>query len=1245
MKTSALPPISTRLAGCLISLASLATCVVAEETQPPKEPAAGAVSVGVLGSTRKLVFDGNATFPAETLRRELAADVPFVLASHPAAELAAFLPAIETSLRSGYLNAGFPDAKVVATHDAVRDGGCVVVKIVEGRRFKMGEIQIQGSKAIDPAKLREFLQKAPEARVANRPATVFRKAMEEYEDVLPKAESPAQVAESDGLLKFLEVSSSSDSTDAEWIPGDPVKLTTKAEDPLIDPVRQGLAALGRPLARVHTSHTFRDNGTADLLIRIDDEGPQGIIGKVTVVGCKRNTAEEIASAAGLVAGQPFKPESLDQATVALWNTGCLFPFTVTSAPRGDGQAEVDFTIRVQEIAEAPKLIEKVAPEKETVRRFINQLNEWLAGGQFTDFVLSSKTADGTPTTIGISSSDGILVELQPGGPGERMVIGVSNDGLRLLLNAAEHHGVSNLPIPTDHMRAALKLLPSKTNDGKMGFSFGAGFKSSFNNGDQLVVDLVISPAFVFMKPQCISRDGDQAVVAMESGQELLRLDLTTALPVSGKQVTAEFRDGCVREHLAKLSAEIAANAESQPMLSWLELVPMVAGVMGMPPDGDDSKRMGKTLAVAALVMQPGTLKPLQDLWANWSGQFNQESDFSIPMDPALWQDSNGTMGLLVSLGAMYFSELLAPPDSWVAQFARELLFIYGGKTKFTAQTMQELLDNPALGPVGCYAVAEALKSYSPATSRRFLAKGLSQATAEGFRNDWQLLADSQLGLGQAIEKSLASLAASPPAEVEAISKQLDPVNAAWFRDLLARLRQRPAGQKLAEWITPAMDDYWNQVIGEDMREKFASQLPPPTDPVAFAAVVNGEPLPRVLVQALADRCVWSDPFQPPSADPSRPWTQDPSLATAARIAVVQQELSRQGHGIKPALVEQELKKRFGHLTDEPNEQWLASTGLTREDWSVLLNVWMTRALVGQIFNKEVPIPSDAEAEAYYRQHASELSRHLHVHTIQAKPAGNETFLSLARTARLVRQTRQAVNDGLPFLLMTNAAKANSRAGLEVTCEQDLALLDFPLVNLNAIQSLKAGETTDLLPLPSGAQVLTVESWIERVPQPFAAVKNKVVELLRWQKQREMLEKWCQLLESKADIEVLADPRGKPPESSVFAELLKADSFGAVGQLGVFWEQALAKHPEAATALEAVQDNGILSSNTSVMLADALLAHDQRPLAARCINEALATDAVTTRKEIASAAERHRKAGKQQAVEALLSLLPKGKEKQ
>lgn len=1229
---------------------------------------AGRRYVGDLGSSLKLVFEGNATFAAEDLRKALAMDVGFVLASHPAAEFADFPPVIQKGLHAGYLSAGFPQAAVAVT----RDGECLRVRITEGSRCRMGNIRIEGTREVDPDKLRQKLLVVAKDATDSTFAGLLRKTMLGYRNLLPQtaAEDAAAKATIDNINKqipsgrwgadmgnmpkeavpgaeqgatfpdFLQNMlssqlSTSSGGKADWVPGDPVKFLEDDTNPLLATVHQYLAELGRPMARLSTAHEFRDDDTVDLVIRIEDEGPAAVVGRVDVVGCTRDSVEEVAAAAGLVAGQPVTPMLLDKATVALWNTGRFFPFTITFKARDQQAWEVDLTIQVREIAGVPPLTETLAPELESARRFIATLNEWMATGKFTDYQLTSTGADGERTVLGFSSRDGLIVENRSGDSRECQVVSVARNEICFDLTSGDHRGRGRLPGPSEKSSVWIHLLPGENDDGKLCYGAGIGVSSSQHNTGRLPIDLVIIPALPMLKPEMFLRDGDQVVVSDKNGREWLRLDLASALPVAGENTGFEFRDGVVKERQAALATEIGASTNAEPIIDWLEAVMAVLRFTAAARDADAELEefYGSRIRLAALLLKSDALKPFKELYSKWTAERAGKDNFSIPVDPALMQ-SGATMTLLVSFGAIVLSEMLAPPDSWVSKLTRELVFIYGGKTQYTARTIEELLADPAMGPIGCRLTAQMLMKFNEATARRFLAKALDQATAEGFRRDWRLLLDSPVGLGQAVEKFLTALAATRPEDEQAAADLLDPRYAQWLTGFLARLRERSADESVAAWITPQMDQLWEAMLEASFRQKLEAILNPACDANRVIAMVNGQPVLRAVVRTIEDSNpgVLDTTVPPPVPDPARPWTMRPALGQAIRLSLLAPWPQPLDQAKVDAMSDQVTTESFPLFEGKPEEDWIATFGMPRREFGMLgiqCNI-ATKRVKDEVTQKlPATLTDDLEPAlaAWWQEHAATLGRQGHVHVIRST-ANDNSAVAGERATRLARETAAAIRAGLPFVAMTAAAFNDKDGGLQLSCTTDMTLLDLKAEFARELATLRPDEFTPVLQAANQRWTAALVAWNPVEPPAFDAVKNEVFACWLADEFRQSVNRLMQPLEATASIELLDEPAAAeaPADPSVFELLAEEDPASAIGQLGCCWQKALAHDPAAAAALDKVLASRLLDPPSLVLLADALLAHDQRPLAARCVKDAAARDLAATRNAIKEAVAGHQETG-------------------
>jgi hypothetical protein len=998
-------------------------------------------------------------------------------------------------------------------------------------------------------------------------------------------------------------------------------------DPQLGDVRRALANMGRPLARVQTRHEFRDNGTADLAITIEDEGPAAVVGRIKVLGGSANSPAEIIKAAGLAPGSPFTPDTLDRATVALWNTGRFFPFALTAWPRGPGSQEIDLIVRVREIAGVPPLKAGLPAEADAARRFIIDLNRWLATGDFTDFVFTAETGQPAQMVFGMSARDGMILELRSGAA-RHLCAALSSAGLLLDIQSADQRGGGRLPLAGANLVASIVLLPSSANDGKMEFYVKGGLSSLARSRDRLAIDLVVSPAWPLLKPDHFRREGDQVVVSMDGKTALLSLDLVTALPVPGKTTTFESRDGIVRERQQALDAAGVGEAGAPAFAGWLDLARAAAGWSGLmdgigPADADV---LDDWLGFAGALLSAETIRPFKELFAKWKEGAAEGEDFMIPQDPALWSGGGSMMNLLVGVGALSLADVLAPPDSWPSRLARELVFLSGGKSQYTAATLDELLADPGMGPCGALLCAGFLEKFDPAAARRFVEKAGGRADAAGFRCDWQLLLDPRTGLGGAMEEFLAALAALEPERAEAIAANLGGEPAVWFRGLLARLRDRPAGQDPAVWIAPHMDELWERLVGPQVRKQIDARLHPAFDMAQVAAVVNGQPVPWILVRAIANRYISAAPLDVPAPHPDRAWTSDPAMAHAVRMALLGQECARRGVQIDPARTEAVFKANFGHLDGQPEPEWLATTNMTREEARQLVLIQVAHATALAAVGQSLPPATAAQVADFQRDHGAQLARAGHFHMVQTRPAQRLSLDQAGRATRLSNQVMEALGQGLPLGLLQAAIAVNSGAGLGLSCDRDVNLLLLPPPMARALAALPAGGTTGPMLTGAGLVNIAVEEWNDAAPQPPADMQTRMEAHCLHARLAAELNRICEGLEAGAVVELPGAPPLPAPPAPVFAEMTAADPTSAVARVGLFWQQAAAGEEQANAALEEVLKATVLEPPLLVELADALLARDRVPLAGRCVKEALRQDPEATRTLITRAAARHRAAG-------------------
>lgn len=895
-------------------------------SETPNRPEDPKRLVGEWGNAGKFIFDGNTSFPEAKLRHALRKDMDFVLASHPAEPFAALPEMVRKALTRGYLNEGFPNVKIEVSPDLLAGSGRLRIRIDEGPRYRMGAIRVEGGKSIDAEILRQKLTVPSIQQYDNSLAGLVRKTMEAYVKTLPPEED-GKVGENPQNPLFdpfaFMKSQKQSSQEADWEPGEPASFSMEPANPLIVIIRQRLAEMGYPLVDMETAYELSDDGRADLKISIKNEGSLAMVGRIRTVGAMINSEKEVVEAAGLKSGEMFNPRVIDDATIQLWNCGRFFPFEITSSPSVSNPAAVDILIRVVELKGAPALAAKVAPDTDAVRRFITTVNDWMCTGNHEDFVWSSGVESGEDVEIGVSSRDGVVFRRQIKGSGDHQWASASNKEILFDIAAGDRKGKGKLPGLAALSGAFFNILPDGLNQGQMSFGFGFGVSTSTKPKNPLGMEILLSPAMPFIKPEKFRREGNR-VIYQEKGKDLLSIDIQTALPIAASGGTFVFKNGCVQGLHDQLARSFEKGDVSLPEI-------LDASVILMELISGNGKKMDKGdtawLSAAALLLKPDSFKQLKGWVAKLSDWSKDSTEFIIPVDGSSFPADGAMMQLLIGLGAITISESIAPPGSWASDLGREMVFIYGGKTKHTKRTMEKLLSDPSMGPLGAWLASKVVKSFDPAVAAQFLTKAERCATAEGFRRDWKLVLNSQPGLMDVMEESLTTLKRLGADEEKELLSLLDPSLAGWLRDFLAQIKQRTSEGGLMEWLTPQMDALWTHVLDRPFRQ-YLGPVPDPVEiPKDSVAKVNGKPIRPWLLATLRDGFFQTGYLQPPSIDPSKAWTNDRLLASAVRVELICQEAERRGMTMTAQKTEEFVAQRFPDLKGAKDDAWIAAVGL------------------------------------------------------------------------------------------------------------------------------------------------------------------------------------------------------------------------------------------------------------------------------------------------------------------------------
>jgi len=232
--------------------------------------------VGSFGDPAHLVFKGNSPFTDAQMHQAVQGDLQLQVASCPSAKLVDYLSALDTRLREGFHRAGYyrPLIKV----DAEPATNKIVVSLDLGERWKCGKVVVRGASTLSVAELSK--------RLTQPVSPPF------FETVL-----------SDDQISVSCQPGSTDSVDAQWVPGDPAPFDSYRPGELTTFVRQQLATMGyfHPFLRVSVEPADKD---ADLIVNLIDEGPRAILDHIEFQTLERNAPEEVRKFLKIQPGDP-----------------------------------------------------------------------------------------------------------------------------------------------------------------------------------------------------------------------------------------------------------------------------------------------------------------------------------------------------------------------------------------------------------------------------------------------------------------------------------------------------------------------------------------------------------------------------------------------------------------------------------------------------------------------------------------------------------------------------------------------------------------------------------------------------------------------------------------------------------------------------------------------------------------------------------------------------------------------------
>jgi hypothetical protein len=779
--------------------------------------------VGTLREFDRFLFQGNSSFSASNLWSGLNGTFDFPELSHPLAPRDAFLAAIGSHLRLGYVHCGFPDARIAAHYDG--QANCVVVQIKEGPRYRCGPVEVIGARKLPPRPIVEALT------VTNAGTDALS---------LP--------------FKFLDNAPANRTEAAEtnsskiWVAGQPAHFDDISLQYLSGKVTNTLAKHGFFLSRFTLSIlTNATVGTATLQVKILDEGPPATLSRINVTGNRRNSREALLDYLGLKPGIAFTSDLAAAINDRLYHSARFLTNTVR-AGTPDSAGRLKLTLEVVENDECPPLKGQFDRMEQTVLL----TRDWLAklGDTGEEAVLSLTGYSDPPATAQfiLAPRQGLLV-LETG-----MVSGTNRLRHALILSSSQ----VALYAPDRQEKFATNFLTGQFQSyitvetgapGPDGHSAnlmaGAGLTplADATGAPPCALSLSLAPAaFVRLAHRTNSTrwfDGDQLICS--NAEYVLKLDartgrfieMTTKDPEPPRiQSSLHFEPDAFASALARIERDGAGFVNvcgTNPPLS--SGITFFGGELVQLPLVDAFLRA--RLPANTCAQLPTLLRRLgaEDFLSPFESfidiQKAPAGDFEILEGPR--PVMGGTFGAELTVAAQWVlkgGDLIFPPRSWPSTFLRDLALLSRNQQRYLQADMAEIFGSDDTGPIACLAAAGLLQCLGSPTANMAAARGLQRLSADAFRDDCRLFLDERYVAGQFAARLAAALGALNEPELEALVAPMPAARAEFIRDCARRLRAAPNGQPVFATIAPALDTSWEKGLKQNVAKalrKIANQ--------------------------------------------------------------------------------------------------------------------------------------------------------------------------------------------------------------------------------------------------------------------------------------------------------------------------------------------------------------------------------------------------------------------------------------
>ncbi|MBS0202463.1 MAG: hypothetical protein JSS49_06145 [Planctomycetes bacterium] len=754
-------------------------------------------TVADLGESSRFQITGNETFSDSQIRSELGANLDVLLACHPDASRDDLLKLLQVRVLDGYRHAGFAKATVAVR--LAESQSAIVITIHEGPRFRSSGIEIAGTATLSADRLQTLLTSS-------------------------RLESAAPI-------KFSQIL---------WKVGSPASFAAGYWESKHEEMNRHFEFLGYHDVQFTVEPRAEADGTATLVVTIQDEGSQAVLGEIEVLGTEKNSAEDVIRYLDLPPGSVLDATVKSQIEQKLSNSARFLKHEVKFiGPFGSGPSTLQ--IKLVEYPEAPALSQPLSAKEEAAIRLAHWINHFEStghdfDGEFTYPLDSKLKFDEEPP-------QGALIAHF------RLVISHSHQSCLLRLRLFEHHGREWFDLWGQMSPQTMEILsprhglkyqarglsqsvvasiqwtthPPDKNGRMSNLQFGVGVKSNLEHRrPPFTLQAIAAPAAALRESHLEHWQLHNGSLMVDNEQYRVEIDANT-----GRLVRLEAAHGPVRritircapdrhqqmvdeyEQLAREARVVEAG--DVPLSNLLTFLATCIPERSSP---SDERRVTRLVTVLHSLLKRGAFHAFDELVFEFCNPANDR--FWIPPE-SLPRNKKRPPASWTAMVLPYVNKIL-PTQAWPRSLIREIVFVLSGRTSRTEQSIQAMLSDSRSGPLNNLASAHAFGLFNPKLRIEFARRGLTRLQRERFLWDCEPFLQDGTPIGRLLRAFAQTLQDVEDHEIHELVSEL-PVAESERQSLTRSLHQFSVHRSdhPMEALRAAIDDAWEPLIEPYLR--------------------------------------------------------------------------------------------------------------------------------------------------------------------------------------------------------------------------------------------------------------------------------------------------------------------------------------------------------------------------------------------------------------------------------------------